>query len=234
MNRKRTLYAVLCLAFCITLNTACNQENMSKVTINFGEIPLAKAEQQPGFLERLYAFFLPSAHAEWAANYNLINLTITGDGMEDISVNVPPGSTSITVEVPMGEGRLFTIFAYQGAAKNWGGHVLANTNDSEVSVSMNVYPIVTGLYVYDNDGAPGVEWNRVLGVSGYHIYRSTSILGPYTLVHDYVGDGEGEPVPLHWRNNTYPGRGTYYYYVSVYYSKVEGEPCDPGMVYMPD
>lgn len=225
MNTKRALYAVLCLALCLSLNTACNQDQMSKVTINFGEIPLARAEKQPGFIDKLYEFFLPSAHAAWTVNYNSINLTISGDDMDTITAVVPPNSVSFTIEVPMGKTRLFNLFAYDGSVKKWGGHVLADTNKSEVSLSMNVFPIVTNLNTSVVENWVDLEWDRVAGAMGYKIYRASNQLGPFVHVASIDDPGEGPYVNLD--NYDPPSPGTYYFRVGVYYTQGEGEPCDP-------
>lgn len=123
MKIKKISCANLCLFLCIAFGASCSQDQMSKVTIYFGQIPLAKAEKQD-VLDRIFAFFLTRAHAEWSDNYTSITMTVTGDEMDTITAPIAPGSSSFTIEVPMGKSRIFTLIAYEGTFKKWGGTFL--------------------------------------------------------------------------------------------------------------
>lgn len=106
-----------------------------------------------------------------------------------------------------------------------GGHVLADINDSKVSASMNVFPMVTNIGLSWREGNDiNIYWDRVNNVSGYFVYRSANILGPYIKVQTYVGEGEVGPI---YQNDMAPSFDTYYYRVSVYYNQGEGELSDP-------
>jgi hypothetical protein len=131
----------------------------------------------------------------------------------------------------MGEARLFTLFAYQGSVKKWGGHVLADTNDSEVILSMNVFPIVTNLSFNVVEDYVDIIWDRVDGATGYKIYQASNQLGPFTYLTSVVDSGQGQTEMLD--DYDPPSPGTYYFRVSVYYTQGEGEPCDAQMVYVP-
>lgn len=80
MNR-RVLCAALCLILCVALGAACNQDGMSKVTINFGEVPYAKSAEKPGILERLACLLLPKAYAQWTPDYGSIVIMITSSDL---------------------------------------------------------------------------------------------------------------------------------------------------------
>jgi len=231
MKTKRAIHVALCIALCLSLNTACNHENMSRVTLYFGQIPLAKVAEKPGMLDRLVSLFLPSAHAAWTVNYTSINLTISGDDMDTITAVVPPNTVSYTIEVPMGKSRLFSLFAYDGSIKKWGGHVLADTNESEASFTMNVFPIVTNLIFGGELYWVQLRWDRVVGASGYRIYRSSNQFGPFVYIDSVDNPTEGSYAYFDEDLPETPSR--YYYRVSVYYSQGEGEPCDQRSVDMP-
>ena len=215
MNR-RSLCAALCISLCIAF-TACNQENMSKVTINFGEIPLAKAAEKPGILDRIADVLLPRACASWTPDYGYILLAVTGPDMDAVTALVPPGSYKYTIEIPNGVARLFTLFAYEGGVKKWGGHVLANVEEDEVDLFMNVFPVVTNLSVTPMFVAVGfdLEWDSVPTAAGYNIYRSANLDGPFQLIAYRTVASYADTI-----------NGTYHYRVSVVYPRGEGEPCD--------
>lgn len=224
MNR-RVLCAALCLAIFVTL-TACTQDGMSKVTVYFGENLDARAVKKPGILDRMRSFILPSAYAAgapWTSSYDSVTMTITGEDMDPLIIAIPPNAFSYTVEVPSGDERLFTITAYNGSVKKWGGHALYDLNESEASINLNVYPIVTDLYVSWFGQGVQMTWSLVNSTSVYYVYRSTSPLGPYIRVATISGGS-------HDHNDGYPPNGVYYYKVSVSYPTGEGEPCDAQMV----
>ncbi len=229
MNRKKALCAALCLILSIALGAACNQDGMSRVTINFGEIPLAKAAEKPGLLDRLLGLFLPKAYAQWTPDYGYMLLTVTSSDMDSVTAVVPPGVSSYTIEVPTGDSRLFTLFACEGGVKKWGGHVLSNVDDGELNLFMNVFPVVTNLSVtnmFPQAVTWAVRWDSVetsTGPTGYHIYRARNPLGPYEMVQDQADNHQGGQQTF---NNNISG-GPYYYRVSAYYPQGEGETCDP-------
>lgn len=227
MNIKRILFAGLCLALCIAFSTACNHEKTAKVTVYFGKYLQTNILKKETIFDRIFYSLVGNAHAQslWTENYDTITLTITGDDMDPITRQIPHGALSYTVEVPMGDSRLFTLFAYEGAIKKWGGHVLANANASEVSLSMNVFPVVTGLQLSEEAPYLHAAWYEVTGATGYYLYRSMNQMGPYEMIY-YL------PAPGVSYGHDVPFPGTYYMRISVRYPQGEGEPCDPQMIYL--
>ncbi len=238
MYTKRALCAALCLVLCIAFGTACTQDNMSKVTLYFGLNGQARLMPEKSFFDRLREFFSGTVYAKcggtWVETYDSVVLTVTGEGIDTITAAVPPGSASYTIEVPMGSSRLFTVIAYLGTVKKWGGHVLANTNESEVDLPLNMFPIVTTFVVFAAwDTSTEVQWDYFTGTfSGYRLYRAANALGPYELIATIPSS-----YPSVWSGATpFVLSGFYYYYrMSVYYPQGEGEPCDavPAMVTTP-
>lgn len=217
MNIKKIFLAALCISLCASFGVACSQEHMSRVTVFFGKNPMVSSAKKEGLFERILSRFYTNAFAKgvWNETHDSILLTITGDNMDSVSAVIPPSTSSYTVEVPMGDSRVFTMTAYNGAEKKWGGHVLANLNKENESVQMNVFPIVTGLWIAPSAGNCTLYWDEVMGVTGYNVYRSTSASGPYVKI---------QTVTVMNANDT--GIGTYYYRISVIYPQGEGEMCD--------
>ncbi|HPJ39005.1 MAG TPA: hypothetical protein PLT75_11210, partial [Spirochaetota bacterium] len=117
--------------------------------------------------------------------------------------------------------RTFTVVASYSGEKNSGAHAITNLDpNQEVAVSINMLPIVQGLYALDG-GSVSLGWDGITGVSGYHIYRSEYPDGPYGIVTSNVGDDNN------YGSDTPPTVGKIYYYkISVYYSDKEGELSD--------
>lgn len=228
MNTRRVLFAALCLALCIAFGAACSQENMSKVTLYFGINGQARLMPEKTIFDRLREFFYGTVYAKcgptWVGTHDSITLTVTGDGMDTITAAVPPSTASYTIELPMGNSRVFTMIAYLGTVKKWGGHVLANTNESEMDLPLNMFPIVTNFTVsLAWDTSTEVQWDYFTGaLSGYRLYRSANPSGPYELIATIPSTANN-----YWSGTTPTvPNGIHYYRMSVVYTQGEGEPCD--------
>ena len=80
--------------------------------------------------------------------YDTIELTVQGEGMDAITAQIPPSQLTYSVEVPSGAGRMFTVIAYNSGVKNSGSHAVSDLEpNQEVSISINMLPIVQGLSV---------------------------------------------------------------------------------------
>lgn len=197
---------------------------MSKVTIYFGQNMQVSHINKETIINRIFNFIFTKANAKptWTEVYTSINLTISSSDMDTLTVAIPPSSVSYTVEVPMGDSRLFTMFAYEGTVKKWGGHILADLYESEQSISLSVYPVVTNFNASSGSTEVDLSWWEVTGVSGYRVYRADNEYGPYQLI------GTATPSTTVWYYDFSGAAGVYYYYsVSAFTSSWEGERCDP-------
>ncbi|HPB83040.1 MAG TPA: hypothetical protein PK200_13460, partial [Spirochaetota bacterium] len=150
-----------------------------------------------------------------------ITLTITGDGMNEMKIDIPPSQVTYSVEVPAGENRLFTVIATNLNVKNSGGSAVSSlTSGQEAQISIKMKPIVQDFFVTGGSSTATLEWSAILNISGYKIYRSTSPDGDYTLIktiNDYT-TGITSDGP--------PSVGTYYYKMKIFDADGDGEFCD--------
>jgi hypothetical protein len=137
------LFLLLIIFSFVTLS--CNSGGTSKVTITIdlglGNKAAFNAPEN-SIIDRVLRFFAKDAEAAPPTNLTSLTLNITGDGMDTItqSYTAPPPST-ITVEVPAGESRMFEILAYTPSATLRGVATRSLAGGATVTI-----PITMGLY----------------------------------------------------------------------------------------
>lgn len=235
MKIKRLMIAVLCLGLCVAFSTACNHENMSRVTLYLGVNDQAINVPQKSFLNNLMAFLLPSANAKtvnppaWTETYINVSLTVTGEDMDSITAVIPPSAVSYTLEVPAGKSRLFVLIATNGSnVRTWGGRVASDLNPGDVSLTLRILPIPNGWDYQIASTENIIGWSPVAKpfVTSYNLYRSSSAAGPYTII--YTGP---DPGTMGYHDTGIPINSTFYYKASINTTYGEGELSDYLMVY---
>lgn len=222
--KLRGTFAAMMVIGLLAFTASCSQEETARVTVHFGQGLQAYHADREGILDRIAGVLFTRAYAitappEWTGDYDSLMLTVTGADLDPIAVNVPPGASSYTLEIPSGEARLFTAVAYSGAVKKWGGHGLSNLKAGEQSVSLNLFPVPTGL-TNTAIGYAYLDWDRVIGAAGHYVYRAANPSGPFARIDTLIGDATG------WMEPDFLLNGTYYYRISVFYPSGEGEPTD--------
>lgn len=107
--------AVLVLASGLTLFNRCTGGDMATVTIRFHSNEIVINSPLGSILRKALDAIMPPAFAKSAItkdDVTAIYLTVTGPGMEQISVEIPPTADQHTIILPPGKDRLFTVSAY--------------------------------------------------------------------------------------------------------------------------
>ncbi|MFH0976213.1 MAG: hypothetical protein V1874_10575 [Spirochaetota bacterium] len=155
--RLLTVLAVLS----VLLLTACASSDTTKVTVYFAKDKQASLEQNKlPLIDRFLNLFTKKAYAqhqpEDTANYFLY---ITADDMDTVYTPFIDGSyTSISVEVPSGKNRVFTVFSFSPSGNyNYVGQNTANLTGGNTSISINMYPCLNNIIV-TNSGYMYINW----------------------------------------------------------------------------
>jgi len=206
--------------------TGCSHEDTAIVTINLTGTVLESRYQEKSFINKIFSFFVTESLAGSASphnyQYDTITLTVQGDGMDTITAEIPPAQLTYSIEVPSGSGRRFTAVAYKTGTKNSGAHVITDLgSNQEVSISINMLPIVQSFSAGDGGGFVSMSWSPITGVTGYYIYRSDNPDGPYEKIITEVGQDTNYTSDY----STVIGK-LYYYKICVYYPDREGELSD--------
>jgi hypothetical protein len=192
--------------------TGCAGGDMATVTINTGIHRQASSEKAPLF-ERMLAFLRPgtTVYAESAIEFDdaiaILNVTITGPGMSAIKKDIPLDTGILSIDVPSGPSRVFTVVAYhdytEEIVRMYGGIAtkdLAPGENAMISIQMGYLAASPEYYdAYRNYGAPGVYiyWSyetEPLDLIGFIIYRSSQPGGPFIPIaagrkEDFDNDG---------------------------------------------
>lgn len=107
---------ILALAAGLTLFNRCSGGDMATVTIRFHLNEIVINSPLGSILRKALDAIMPPAFANSAFtkdDVTAIYLTVTGPGMEQISVEIPPTADQHTIILPPGKDRLFTVSAYR-------------------------------------------------------------------------------------------------------------------------
>lgn len=225
MRSMKTL--VMSIAFLSMLGTVqmtgCSHDDTTIVTISLNGDVGTRTSVNDSIFNKIFRFFVNDLLASAAPHSwvrDAITLTITGEDMTAIEVELPPSQFTYSIEVPAGDNRLFTVIASNSNIKTSGGSAVKSLTAGEsVQVTINMKPIVQNFTATGGGSIISMSWQNILGVSGYKIYRSTSSDGTYILNQTITGD-------ISSNASDSPSVGTYYYKIKVYYSDSEGEFCD--------
>lgn len=188
--------AILALCVAFTGFTGCAGGDMATVIVSIGNTT-AKAEK-PSVVDRLIAFFSLSTKLQAAPPpFEFIvrlDLTIEGPGIDLITHDIPLETGLITVDVPSGPKRVFTIVAYDNDyIRDMGGIAtkdLAGGENTTIQITMGdlprpvTWPGPLGVSMF----GVNVQWNASTGAEGYYVYRSDHTSeGPYVMIAHVPG-----------------------------------------------
>ncbi len=222
--------------------TGCAGGDTATVTINTGIHRQASAAEATLF-ERFLAFLHPgtTAYAESAISFDdaieILNVTITGPGMSVIKKDIPLDTGILSVDVPSGPARIFTVVAYydygeeEGTERKYGGIATKDLAAGEsviIPIQMGNLPeIPYNENAYSNFlGGINLSWSYggdEESLVGFIIYRSRQEDGPFVPIaagrkEEFAGEGWIYYDPT---GNTMPNPS--YYKVSATNSYGEGE-----------
>ena len=195
MKKSIRLITLVILAGVFFTFTACNQSDTATVKINVGAPSQARI-QKPMIFDKILAFILlggPAQADPAPGDWYVLELTVDGPGMNTINESIPWQTGEITLEVPAGSARKFTVVAINDGWRQYGGIETADLSPGS-STTLNIYmgdlpwpPENFNVYQSFPTGA-GMNWSysegEPLGLIGFVIYRSPQSGGPYVPIAD--------------------------------------------------
>jgi hypothetical protein len=232
----RNVYIVAFITL-LALVPACSDTNTARVTIVIGDLATAKAEA-PSVIDRFLMLFSTRAEAvaapPWPSTHLDsdidITLTIEAPDIDTITAHIPTDTASFTTELPAGSARKITVrtvtkssYSPNADYENYGGlKVIDLSPGDDVTVNITMIPITRVQAAYSTVTA---EWDPVTqtGVTGYDMYISDSIDGPYTFVGHTAGAASG----FGSFSISLISGPTYYIKIVVTSTNGDGLPSDP-------
>ncbi|HSV95630.1 MAG TPA: hypothetical protein VLM75_01720 [Spirochaetota bacterium] len=243
--KRRYLTTLFILALFATafFITGCAGGDMATVTINIGN-HVAKVDR-PSIVDRILAFLTFSTRLQAdppSVFFNRIDLTVSGAGMRTIDRTIPTDTGEITLDMPSGPARVFTIVGYDDADSRLMGGIatkdLAAGENVTIPIQMGELPYPpNNTYAISGPGV-NISWSystgEPIGLIGFIIYRSSQPGGPFIPIaagrkedFDNVGyrfidptgrGGSEEPNPTYYKiaaTNPYgEGQSTYEFYAN--------------------
>lgn len=183
-----TTFLLLTLFTASFLLTGCAGGDMATVTINIGN-HVAKTNT-PSIVDRIIAFLSLSSRAQAGpvpSDVYDVTVTINGAGMSSITQSIPETGV-ITLDVPSGPARVFTVVGYDvDGARYMGGIAmkdLAPGGSETVSITMGELPVAPDyLYFYGGVYPSDIQLTWTYGgveanLTGFTIYRAPDLSTP--------------------------------------------------------
>jgi len=183
----RSLFSSSIICICLfgaLLVTGCAGGDMAKVTINIGN-HVAKTDR-PSIVDRILAFLTFSTRLQAdppSVFFKRIDLAVSGTGMETIERTIPTDTGEITLDVPSGPKRVFTIVGYDdGDSRIMGGIAtkdLTPGGNEIISIMMGDLPFAPD-FVNGSSATGGpvtitwyyTDYSDPAGLVGFRIYRA--------------------------------------------------------------
>ncbi len=205
----------------------CAGGEMATVTIDVGHPGFAKAHT-PSVFDRMLAFLSFSTRVEaepppvdFSVDY--LSITVSAPDFETITRDIPLDTGQLTLEVPAGNNRTFTLVAFNDhgdgyITRDYGGIVTTNLQGGAtitLPITMGSLPPQVTWPGMLNAGTFGVsvDWNESAGAEGYYVYRSEMVDGPYELIVHVPGFSNTDYLD---EDVNIDGEHTYYYKVCGY------------------
>jgi len=148
--------AISILFLCSMITAAgCMSGNEARVTVELGLPAQSPVTGDTGFIDTLLGFFSTRAYAAPAPpDIESIVLTVSGPGMSTITKSIPTGTGSVTLLVPPGNSRLFTVLA-TGAARSFSGSTVADLGSGDTTLTIQMRSLINNAYDGDitSDGS---------------------------------------------------------------------------------
>ncbi len=133
---------IIILTFCLFIFKCSPENNFTEVTISIAPKSVSLS-QELLFIDRLLRFFSTEAFAQVPSEVTSIALSVAGSGMTIIEKNYPSDITSITLNVPAGPGRIFTVDGFSGENslyRGTSGPIDLNSGEGvDLSITMEPY-----------------------------------------------------------------------------------------------
>lgn len=169
--------------------TGCSGGETATVTISIGK-HVAKVDR-PSIVDRILAFLTFSTRLQAdppSVFFNRIDLTVSGAGMETIDRTIPTDTGEITLDVPSGPARVFTIVGYDDADSRLMGGIatkdLAPGGSELISIMMGDLPPAPDFI--DGSGGGGgpvtitwyyMDYGDPAGLVGFRVFRAPDTPG---------------------------------------------------------
>ena len=232
MQKRSIIILLIMLMLAPVFTLTCSRDDTAIVRIQLKNVPQSTAHTANSIFERVFRWFVREAWAmsSWVTIPESLKVIITAPDLEDISFEIPPSETSLTLELPSGSARKIAVYGYTTVSsfgKNWGGYAELNLNPGDdVDVQIDMLPVmkIDSTNSYQLSTYIQLQWFQVqsgtYGIIGYNIYRSDFPEGPYFA----VGSASGVSAYRFNDNSITFAENTYYYYkVSAYTDTTEGE-----------
>jgi len=220
---RRRIVPILIAALFITGSTfgflQCSHDNMARVTIELQSVEEAQYQQNATFMDRVLGIFSSRAFAGdyyYNDTFNRVTIEIAGPDISTITVELPPTAQSHTLEVPAGNTRTISIYAFDGDIPKRGGIVttaLDPGDNGEISIPMIPIPQIGNASMFDFElirVSPELVQLEITPVLGYNLYRSRTPDGEFKFRTSAQLDFQN-----YYLSDEVFENGTYYYRVSI-------------------
>jgi len=220
---RRRIVPILIAALFITGSTfgflQCSHDNMARVTIELQSVEEAQYQQNATFMDRLLSIFSSRAYAQavyYNDIYNRVAIEVSGPDISAITVDLPPTAQSHTLEVPAGNTRTISIYAYDGDIPKRGGIVttaLDPGDNGKINIPMIPIPQISEAYQFDYQLIrvyPELVQLEITQILGYNLYRSRTPDGEFKFRTSVQLDSQN-----YWIDDSVFEVGNYYYRVSI-------------------
>lgn len=151
----------------VVLLAACASSDTTKVTVYFSKGGHASLEQNKiPLIDRFFSLFSKEAYAQThdPANTDSYFLWVFGDGMSPIFLyDIPGTQASVTIEVPSGNNRVFTLWSGNGDIEyqyiNYVGQTVSNLSGSDQTITVHMYPSTNEVYVSEEGSNFYISWD---------------------------------------------------------------------------
>ncbi len=228
IKRKRILAVLIIAMLSLGFLAGCAADDTALVTLKIsraGQISF----QNDSLLDRVIAFIFcgRDLHASYGSpfsqSWDKLTLKVEGEGMETIETQIPPTQNEITVSIPAGVDRVFTVIGYNNNFKRWGSLEKSNlTAGKSIELEMLMLPMsnnITSMVL--TVGEIRLYWDYMDPmpsiVTGAYVYQSFSQDGEYVLIKTITPASTHETIIT---GMTYNKR--YYFKVKYFSNSKEG------------
>ena len=225
-------FILVCAGF-----TGCAGGDMATVTISVSHPGFVKTHT-PSFFDRMLAFLSFSTRVEAGPppvdfSVDYLTITVSAPDFETITRDIPLDTGQLTLEVPAGNNRTFTLVAFNDhgdgyITRDYGGIVTTDLSPGAnvtLPIQMGPLPYPPGtLNMLNVEGYTPpyymeIGWESVSDAAGYYIYCRVGETGPFVKVGRV--NGQSNTTYRHYITNP---TIWHYFKISSFNENGEGEP----------
>jgi hypothetical protein len=179
--KLKHLSAIIVLLITVIAFGSCSYKNdMTKVTIYFGKNTQSNLQQQKlPLIDRILNLFSSPAYAQTIhqpGDSAFYYLYVTADDIEGKSSVVPGTESTISIDVPSGNNRVFTLLSFSpNGIYNYIGQEVTDLTGGDANVTIIMYPCLNNIQVQYTDYLD-ITWNYDMTLDGdfstVSIYRA--------------------------------------------------------------